>query len=191
MTPVRRLAQASGLVPSGLAPEPCAVSRGALRARSLAADDDEIANLVEQSHAHALRLNRPLALHALNGMWGGGRRDAAHRPRPNGSSAADVLRAASDERGEQRRQRQKQREHAERMARHRRAPERRAPDELSLKSCEAARAQSDVLRLRALPGDVDAADAIDAALEANLDGRTLPPLVYEPAVKARRSIAAK
>ena len=49
-----------------------------------------------------------------------------------------------------------------------------------IKSCEAARAQSDVLSLRKRPGDVEAAEAIDAAMAANLEGRALPPAAYLP-----------
>ena len=95
-------------------------------------------------------------------------------------SIDDVIVAALRERAERRKQRKEDAEKAKRMRRHR--GQRGAGDDanapVDLKSCEAARAERDVLRLRNVPGDEEAAAAIDEHITAHLAGRTLPPPVY-------------
>ena len=199
----------NGLIPNGLAPEACvAVPRfytspaagggsgvSDTRVAIRGAEGDAVTELTRKlahTHANALMLNRGLTLRSIRDMWAGGGKRGKPRGPENETSIDEVIAAALQEQIHWRQHRQKEREQQERMRRHRKPAEDEGdPESLlpaDLKSCEAARARRDVLRLRRLPGDVEAANEIDEQLYATLGGRySLPaPIYIDPRFAAAR-----
>ena len=189
-----------GVVPNGLQPEACTAHAG--NAVAIRVDDtEELHELIRRTHAHALALNRRLALRSLRSVW---MHDSIVRPPRNETCLDDVLEAALAERAERRRRRKDDHTLGERMRAHRAEPRRarsgdgasrggdqstragegapRAPSaaRADKRRCEAARALRDVLLLRGASGDEELAAAIDVALEANLEGgeRSLQAQTY-------------
>ena len=111
------------------------------------------------SHDAAMRLNPALALHSLKATFSEAAADGAF---------ADVLASAM----QQRQQRQGARDFPSGGGPASAGEEQLVP----LTSCEARRAQRDVLRLQ---GEEAAADELEEQLLADLAGRKLPPPVYE------------
>ena len=144
------------------------------------AEEAELTRRVRAAHAAARSLNRQLAYHTIGGVWRDQKGPYSQLRPEDTHSIDDVIVAALRERAERRKQRKEDAEKAKRMRRHR--GQRGAGDDanapVDLKSCEAARAERDVLRLRNVPGDEEAAAAIDEHITAHLAGRTLPPPVY-------------
>ena len=99
-----------------------------------------------------------------------------------------AFQSARREQSDRRHQIKAEKERAKKMAKHRnggRAPSKAAAaraaaaaNAVDLTSCEAARAERDVLRMRNRPGDEEAAAMIDAAMSLRLAGRMLSAPAY-------------
>ena len=136
-------------------------------------EEAELASAARKGHSEAMRRNPSLTVHVLKAAFG---EEAAK------GAFADVLAIAMEER---------QRRHSQQppAQAHRAGPPTERDGEpgrqgggarpafpVALRSCEETRARRDVLRLQ---GEVEAAGAMGAVLEAELAGRELPLPPYE------------